>query len=138
MHGVSIDMCKARAKTAARRRSPTSYGFRRGCGGTRYFAVTRGLGAHRLAVQADRIDALNAEDGLPVLLKGVEVDFLEDGSLDLPDAVLGRLDLVVGAIHSHFNLPATKQTARTLRAIEHPHFSILAHPSGRLLGERGP
>ncbi|WER50923.1 DNA polymerase/3'-5' exonuclease PolX [Cupriavidus sp. WKF15] len=98
--------------------------------------ITHGLGAERLAAQADRIDALNAAGGLPVVLKGVEVDILEDGSLDLPDAVLGRLDLVVGAIHSHFDLPAATQTARILRAIEHPHFSILAHPSGRLLGER--
>ncbi|MCO5398863.1 DNA polymerase/3'-5' exonuclease PolX [Ralstonia soli] len=100
-------------------------------------AVAHGLTAERLAAQADAIDRFNAEhEGWPVLLKGVEVDILEDGSLDLPDAVLGRLDLVVGAIHSHFNLPVAQQTARILRAIDHPHFSILAHPLGRLIGER--
>ncbi|QYY32746.1 DNA polymerase/3'-5' exonuclease PolX [Cupriavidus pinatubonensis] len=98
--------------------------------------MTHGLGAQRLAVQAERIDALNGVGGMPWILKGVEVDILEDGSLDLPDTVLGRLDLVVGAIHSHFDLSPGKQTARILRAIDHPHFSILAHPSGRLLGER--
>ncbi len=100
-------------------------------------AVTHGLTAERLAAQADAIDRFNAEhDGWPVLLKGVEVDILEDGALDLPDAILGRLDLVVGAIHSHFSLPVQKQTSRILRAIDHPHFSILAHPLGRLIGER--
>ncbi|MDF6790766.1 hypothetical protein NLR30_24805, partial [Escherichia coli] len=100
-------------------------------------AVTHGLTAERLAAQADDIDRFNAEHkGWPVLLKGVEVDILEDGSLDLPDSVLGRLDLVVGAIHSHFNLSADQQTSRILRALDHPHFSILAHPLGRLIGER--
>lgn len=64
------------------------------------------------------------------------MDILEDGSLKLPDTVLERLDLVVGAIHDHFGLSSEKQTARILRAIERSHFSILAHPFGRLLGER--
>lgn len=99
-------------------------------------AMTHGLSAQRLAVQADLIEQINAEGGAPALLKGVEVDILEDGSLDLPDAVLGRLDIVVGAIHSHLDLPGTKQTTRILRALDHPHFSILAHPFGRLLGQR--
>jgi DNA polymerase (family 10) len=100
-------------------------------------AVTHGLNAERLAAQADAIDRFNAEhEGWPWILKGVEVDILEDGSLDLPDAVLARLDLVVGAVHSHFGLSQEKQTSRLLRAIDHPHFTILAHPLGRLLGER--
>ncbi|WP_343661933.1 DNA polymerase/3'-5' exonuclease PolX [Ralstonia sp.] len=99
--------------------------------------ITHGLTAERLAAQADAIDRFNAEhEGWPVLLKGVEVDILENGSLDLPDSVLGRLDLVVGAIHSHFSLPADQQTSRILRALDHPHFTILAHPLGRLIGER--
>ncbi|MDB0509607.1 DNA polymerase/3'-5' exonuclease PolX [Ralstonia solanacearum] len=102
-----------------------------------HLGIAHGLTASRLAAQGDAIDRFNAEhDRAPLLLKGIEVDILEDGSLDLPDAVLGRLDLVVGAIHSHFDLPGDKQTARILRAIEHPHFSILAHPFGRLLGRR--
>jgi DNA polymerase (family 10) len=113
--------------------------------GLRYIAVTEhsrrlamahGLDAGRLARQCDEIDALNASlDGIAVL-KGVEVDILEDGSLDLPDASLSRLDLVVGAVHQGFHLPREKQTARLLKAMDHPHFSILAHPAGRLLGER--
>jgi DNA polymerase (family 10) len=71
-----------------------------------------------------------------VVLKAIEVDILEDGRLDLADEVLGRLDLVVGAVHSHFSLSPDKQTARLLRAIGHKHFTILAHPSGRLFGTR--
>lgn len=103
-----------------------------------HVAVTRGLDADALARQIEKIDALNDESSGIVLLKGIEVDILEDGSLDLPDAILGRLDLVVGAVHSAFTLSRAKQTQRLLRALEHKHFSILAHPGARLLGERPP
>jgi DNA polymerase (family 10) len=99
-------------------------------------ALARGLDAGRLARQMARIDEFNARlEGIE-LLKGVEVDILENGALDLPDAVLKRLDLVVGAIHHRFDLPREKQTERLLRAMDHPHFSILAHPTGRLIDER--
>ena len=100
--------------------------------------VAHGLDAGRLARQIDEIDALNETlDGI-VLLKGIEVDILPDGSLDLPDDVLGRLDIVVGAVHSGFDLPRAQQTARLLRAMDHPRFDLLAHPGGRLIGEREP
>ncbi len=66
------------------------------------------------------------------------MDILEDGSLDLPNEVLSKLDLVVGAVHSHFRLSREKQTERILRAMENRYFSMLAHPSGRLLQERQP
>ncbi|MCC6557450.1 MAG: DNA polymerase/3'-5' exonuclease PolX [Polyangiaceae bacterium] len=101
-------------------------------------AVTRGLDPDRLLRQVDEIDRLNAELHGITLLKGVEVDILEDGRLDLPDDVLARLDLVVGAVHGAFRLPRAAQTARVLRAMERPHFSILAHPTGRLIFEREP
>jgi DNA polymerase (family 10) len=103
---------------------------------SRRLAVAHGLDAVRLAKQIDEIDRLNAELRGITLLKGIEVDILEDGSLDLPDSVLARLDIVVGAVHSNFALSRVKQTERLLRAMDHPHFSILAHPGGRLLGER--
>jgi DNA polymerase (family 10) len=99
-------------------------------------ALAHGLDAGRLARQMVRIDELNARLKGIQLLKGVEVDILEDGALDLPDAILKRLDLVVGAIHHRFDLPRDKQTDRLLRAMDHPHFSILAHPTGRLIDER--
>lgn len=100
--------------------------------------VAHGLDAARLARHCEAIDRINAMQHDIVLLKGIEVEILEDGRLDLPDAVLGRLDLVVCAIHSAFDLPRGKQTARILRAMDHPNFSILAHPNGRLFGTRGP
>jgi len=98
--------------------------------------VARGLDAVRLAKQIDRIDRLNATlEGFTVL-KSVEVDILEDGTLDLPDSILSRLDLVVGAIHHRFDLARAKQTERLLRAMDNRHFSVLAHPTGRLIDER--
>jgi DNA polymerase (family 10) len=105
---------------------------------SRRLGIAHGLDAGRLARQIDEIDALNEQLGGIVLLKGVEADILEDGQLDLPDRVLRRLDLVVGAVHQHFDLSPEKQTERLVRAMDHPHFSILAHPSARLLGEREP
>ncbi len=105
---------------------------------SRRLTVAHGLDSLQLARQCDEIDRLNAQlDGI-TLLKGIEVDILEDGSLDLPDAVLARLDLVVGAVHSRFDLSRAKQTERILRAMDHPHFTLLAHPSGRLIEQREP
>ncbi|HHH36253.1 MAG TPA: DNA polymerase/3'-5' exonuclease PolX [Gammaproteobacteria bacterium] len=103
---------------------------------SRRLSVARGLDERRLLEHMEAIDRLNDSLKGFTLLKGIEVDILEDGSLDLPNEVLGRLDLVVGAVHSHFDLPRRKQTRRILRAMDHPHFSILAHPTGRLLLER--
>lgn len=98
--------------------------------------VANGLDADRLARQIDAIDALNDRlDGI-TLLKSIEVDILEDGGLDLPDDLLARLDLTVCSIHSRMNLSGDKQTARVLKAMENPNFTILGHPTGRLLGER--
>jgi DNA polymerase (family 10) len=105
---------------------------------SRRLTVTHGLDPIQLAKQCDEIDRLNAQlDGI-TLLKGIEVDILEDGSLDLPDAVLARLDLVVGAVHSRFDLSRARQTERILRAMDHPHFTLLAHPGGRLIEKREP
>lgn len=105
---------------------------------SRHLTVAHGLNPEQLLKQIDDIDKLNDEIKGITLLKGIEVDILEDGALDLPDAVLAKLDLVIGAIHSQFHLPRKKQTARILRAMNNRYFSILAHPSGRLLFERDP
>jgi DNA polymerase (family 10) len=105
---------------------------------SKHVTVAKGLDAKRLAQQIDEIDHINEKlDGI-VLLKGIEVDILEDGSLDLPDEVLQKLDLVVCAVHYKFNLPADKQTERIIKGIDNPYFTILAHPSGRMIGEREP
>lgn len=97
-----------------------------------------GLDAKKLDRQMKEIEKLNKELRDIVILRGIEVDILEDGKLDLPDDVLGRLDLVIGAVHSHFKLPGAKQTDRILRAMDRPHFTMLSHPTGRLLLEREP
>jgi len=105
---------------------------------SRRLAMTRGLDPRRLRAQIREIERFNAKRSGITLLTGIEVDILEDGRLDLPDDVLGEVDVVVGAVHSHFGLPRRRQTERILRAMDHPFFTILAHPSGRLIGERDP
>jgi DNA polymerase (family 10) len=105
---------------------------------SKYVGVTHGLDAERLARQMDAIDSLNEKLSDFAVLKGTEVDILQDGSLALPDSVLRRLDVIVIAVHTQFGLSEAKQTARILRALERPYVSILAHPFGRLLGERAP
>lgn len=105
---------------------------------SRRLAMAKGLDPKRLLEQLEEIDRLNETLTGITLLKGIEVDILEDGSLDLPDEDLSRLDLVVGAVHSHFRLSRQQQTERILRAMDHPYFTILAHPTGRLIDERAP
>ena len=105
---------------------------------SRHLTVAHGLKPEQLLQQIDEIEKLNSGLKGFTLLKGIEVDILEDGRLDLPDRVLAKLDLVVAAIHSKFNLSRKKQTVRLLRAMDNRYFSILAHPSGRLLFEREP
>ncbi len=98
--------------------------------------VAHGLDAARLARQIDEIARLNETLTGFTVLRSVEVDILDDGRLDLPDDILARLDFVVGAIHSAFDLPRDKQTSRLLKAMDNPHLSVLAHPTGRLIEER--
>jgi DNA polymerase (family 10) len=105
---------------------------------SRHLTVAHGLNPKKLSKQIDDIHELNATIKGITLLAGIEVDILEDGNLDLPDEVLSKLDLVVAAVHSHFQLSRIKQTSRILRAMDKRYFSILAHPSGRLLFEREP
>lgn len=105
---------------------------------SRRLAMAHGLDPERLARQIDEIDRLNESLSGIRLLKGIEVDILEDGSLDLPDSILARLDLVVGAVHSRFELARARQTERILKAMDNRHFTLLAHPSGRLIDEREP
>jgi len=101
-------------------------------------AVTQGLDAEGLAEQMEQIDRLNEQlEGIR-LLKGIEVDILGDGSLDLPGEILERVDLTICSVHSQFDLSREKQTERIVRAMDNPHFNILAHPTGRLLGQREP
>ncbi len=115
--------------------------------GYEYLAVTdhskkvtmaHGLNAKRLAAQIEEIDQLNSNLKNIVLLKGIELDILKDGSLDLPDDILKELDIVVCSIHYYRKLSTEKMTTRVLRAMDNPYFNIFAHPTGRLIGEREP
>lgn len=105
---------------------------------SRAVRVAGGLDAAGLAEQIEEIDAVNKKLSGITVLKGTEVDILEDGSLDLPDAILKKLDYTVCSIHSKFNLSVGKQTERVLKAMRNPVFTILAHPTGRMLGQRQP
>ncbi|HEU0018411.1 MAG TPA: DNA polymerase/3'-5' exonuclease PolX, partial [Methyloceanibacter sp.] len=103
---------------------------------SKHATVAKGLDEKRLSKQLDEIEKLSEEFGDFHILKSSEVDILADGKLDLSDTLLKRLDVVVAAVHYKFELDARKQTERMLRAMDNKYLSILAHPSGRLLGER--
>jgi len=111
--------------------------------GRRYLAITDhsrsrplGLDAERLAQHVEHIRGLTSRD--PVLLAGIEVDILPDGSLDLPVDALAPLQCVVASIHAHFNDPSPKMTERMVRAMRSGVVHVLGHPSGRQLGMRDP
>ncbi len=100
--------------------------------------VANGLDEERLKEQIERIQDFNeSHDGVR-LLRSSEVDILEDGSLDLPDRVLEKLDICIIAVHSKFNLSEKDQTDRIVRAMHNPNAHILGHPTGRLINEREP
>jgi len=105
---------------------------------SRHLAIAHGLDERRIREQMEAIDRLNDELEGIVLLKSAEVDILKEGTLDLPDTLLRELDLVVCGIHTQLNLSEKAQTKRLLKAMENPYFSILAHPTGRLIGLRDP
>jgi putative hydrolase len=98
--------------------------------------VVNGLDAARLLAQSREMAEVQAQvDGL-TLLQGIEVDILEDGSLDLPDAVLEILDVVIASPHMKLRQDPTLMTERMLRAVSHPHVDVIGHPTGRRPGSR--
>ena len=100
--------------------------------------VAHGLDKKRLMAQIKEIDNLNKKLRGFRVLKGIEVDIYEDGTLDFPDEILKKLDLVGAAVHSKFTLSAEKQTARIIKAISNPYVSFLAHPTGKIIKRRDP
>ena len=99
-------------------------------------AVANGLDEQRLRAQWLEIDRLNAELAPFRLLKSAEVELRRDGTLDLPDAVLAELDLVIASLHTGLRGDRKTVTERLLAAINNPHVDIIAHPSGRIVGGR--
>jgi len=115
--------------------------------GYRYIAVTdhsqslkiaRGLAPQRLKAKIEEGKRLNKEFSDLEILIGAEVDIKNDGALDYPDTLLKQLDIVIGAIHSGFKQPRQQITQRIVTAMHNPYLHIIAHPTGRLLGERDP
>ena len=113
--------------------------------GYRYLAITdhskrvtmaRGLDAARLRQQWARIDGLNAAQRDCAILKSIELDILDDGSLDLPDEVLAVADYVVASLHYGASRREQDNTRRLVAAARHPHVDAIGHPTGRLLGRR--
>ena len=97
-----------------------------------------GLKRDRLLRQQEEIDELNARMGGFRILKGIEADILADGRLDYDGEILDSFDYVVGSIHSRFSMDGDAMTKRVLAAMDDPHLTILAHPTGRLLLTREP
>ena len=98
-----------------------------------------GLSRDRVLTQHEEIDEINADPASMVrVLKGIEADILADGRLDYDAELLSRFDFVIGSVHSRFSMDAASMTERILRALDDPHITILAHPTGRLLLSREP
>lgn len=96
-----------------------------------------GLSVEEKKKQIDEVRRLNKKlSGFTVLI-GSEVDIKDDGSLDYPDSILKELDVVIGAIHTGFKQSKEKLTGRIIKAMENKYLTFIAHPSGRLLGQRG-
>jgi len=98
--------------------------------------MTGGLDRDKLLKQWEALDALEgAVDGLTVL-RGMEVDIRADGTLDMDDDMLERMDVVVASVHSRFSMDEAAMTERVVTAVRHPRVNLLGHPTGRLLGQR--
>lgn len=100
--------------------------------------IAGGLDAKEFRKQWQEIEEVRGRLKGITLLAGVELDILPDGSLDLSDDVLERMDVIVGSIHSHFTLSKARMTRRIVRAIEHPLVDIIGHPTERQINERDP
>lgn len=100
--------------------------------------IARGLSAERLMEEKKEIDAINKRLKGFRLIVGTEVDIRSSGEIDFPDEILKKMDIVVASIHSGFRQDKEQITKRLVSAIRNPYVSIIAHPTGRLIGERDP
>jgi DNA polymerase (family 10) len=103
---------------------------------TRDLAMTGGSDEKKLMAQISQIDAINKKGIGVKVLKGAEVNIRKDGSLDIKDEVLAKLDVVGASVHSLFKMSKKDMTERVVRAMENPHVDIIFHPTGRLIGKR--
>ncbi|MBI3442617.1 MAG: DNA polymerase/3'-5' exonuclease PolX [Candidatus Sungbacteria bacterium] len=109
---------------------------------TKSLAMTGGLDEKKLARQIQEIKQVNAKLRKKkincIVLAGAEVNIMKDGSLDIADEMLAKLDVVGASVHSHFRLSRMEQTARVIRAMENPHVDIIFHLTGRRINKRKP
>jgi putative hydrolase len=98
--------------------------------------VVHGLNAERLLAQSQQMAEVQEQVEGVTLLQGIEVDILEDGALDLPDAVLEILDIVIASPHVKLRQESSAMTERMMRAVSHPHVDVIGHPTGRRPGSR--
>lgn len=107
---------------------------------TKSLSMANGLDEKRLSRQMTEIDKINRKfekEGRKItVLKGAEVNIMKDGSLDINDQTLEKLDVVGAAIHSYFDLPVKEQTRRVIRAMENPNVDIIFHLTTRLINRR--
>lgn len=105
---------------------------------TKALAMTNGNDEKRLLKQMDEIDKVQKKFSDFKILKGAEVDILKDGSLDIKDEVLAKLDVVGASVHSYFNMSEAEMTKRIIKAMESYHVDIIFHPTGRIIQRREP
>lgn len=103
---------------------------------TKSLTVAHGLDEEKLLEQADKIATLNDELDDFRILSSAEVNIMKDGSLDISNNVLDKLDIVGASVHSNFTLPIEAQTERLVKAARNPSVDILFHPTGRLINRR--
>jgi DNA polymerase (family X) len=103
---------------------------------SQYLKVANGLTRERLLMQREEIKKLNQKYDDFLILSGVEMDILPDGTLDYEDDLLAEMDFVIASIHSAFSQPREKIMARLKTALENAHVDLIAHPTGRKIGRR--
>jgi len=107
---------------------------------TKFLRIEHGLNEKQLESRNKEIDKINSkfkiQNSKLRILKGCEANILNDGSVDIKDEALAKLDFVIAGVHSSFKMEKTKMTERMIRAMKNPHVDIISHPTGRILKRR--
>jgi DNA polymerase (family 10) len=135
MHTVATDG-KNSIADMARKAKEMGYSYIAITDHSKAVRVARGLDEKGMVKQLKEIEKVNGQTPGVRILKGVEVDILADGSLDLKDDILKECDVVIASVHSRFNMEEEEMTRRILQALKNPNVNILGHPTGRLILER--
>jgi DNA polymerase (family 10) len=136
MHTTWSDGAHSLAELAAGVRAK-GYGYMAVTDHSKSATVAGGMKDDQVLRMIAEVRALNKTMKGFRVLAGCEVDIRGDGTLDFPDEILRQLDLVLVSVHSRFKMTQEEMTARIVRAVRHPLVHLLAHPTGRLIGERG-